>query len=136
MAELGKLVEAHIRYEERELFPPVERLLPELQLLRAAETAGRNGPVWGVESEELNATVIVWAGGHRAPEHVNEERDVLVVVLEGSAEVVIGARTASLRSGEAVIIPEGTSRHTAGRDGVRYLSVHRRRGPLQISRVG
>lgn len=137
MAELASLLEAHIRYEERELFPLIERLLPELQLLRAADTTGRNGPIWGIESEELNATVLAWAAGQRTPEHINDERDVLVVVLEGSAEIVIGERRSSLRSGDAVIVPKGTSRQvTAGRDGVRYLSVHRRRGPLQISRVG
>ncbi len=137
VTELGSLLEAHIRYEERELFPLIERLLPELRLLRSVEAAGGHGPVWGTESEELNATVLVWAAGHRTPEHVNEERDVLVVVLEGSAEIAVGEPTTSLRRGEALIIPKGTSRQiTAGRDGVRYLSAHRRRPPLQISRLG
>jgi hypothetical protein len=41
-----------------------------------------------------------------------------------------------LASGEMVIVPKGRKRAiTAGRDGVRYVSVHRRRPPLQISRA-
>lgn len=38
-----------------------------------------------------------------------------------------------LAAGSAIFIPRGTRRAiTAGDDGVRYPSVHRRRGPLQI----
>ena len=92
------------------------------------------GPVWGAESEELNATILEWGAGHATPEHVNDDRDVLVVVLAGSADVAIGDRTETLRGGEAVIVPKGERRRiTAGSAGVRYLSGHRRRPPLQVS---
>jgi quercetin dioxygenase-like cupin family protein len=94
----------------------------------------RHGPVWGVESEDLNATILEWPSGHRAPEHVNTERDVLIVVLAGSADVAIGAESRTLRAGEALIVPKGEPRRvTAGGDGVRYLSAHLRRPPLQIA---
>ena len=43
------------------------------------------GPLWGMASEELNATLLAWPAGHEVPEHVNAERDVLVVVLVGDA---------------------------------------------------
>jgi hypothetical protein len=39
----------------------------------------------GTESEELNATLLYWRAGEGPAEHVNDERDVLVVVLAGSA---------------------------------------------------
>jgi quercetin dioxygenase-like cupin family protein len=92
------------------------------------------GPTWGAESEELNATILEWRPDQGTPEHVNDERDVLVVVLAGSAELAIGDRRETLRGGEALIIPKGERRRiTAGSDGVRYLSAHRRRPPLQIS---
>ena len=134
MAELGNLLEAHIRYEERELFPLIERSVLDLELLPAAAPERGHGPVWGAESEELNATILEWRAGEGTPEHVNEERDVLVVVLEGAAEVAIADHAHTLRSGEALIIPKGESRQiSAAGDGVRYLSAHRRRGPLQIS---
>ena len=91
------------------------------------------GPVWGIAAEDLNATLLAWPGGHVVAEHVNAELDVLVVVLEGSAAVTVGGREHTLRAGHALLVPKGEQRSIrAGSDGVRYLSVHRRRGPLQI----
>jgi quercetin dioxygenase-like cupin family protein len=134
MVELGDTLEAHIRFEERELFPLIERAVSDLHLLRAPGAVAGRGPVWGVESEELNATVLEWDPGHRVAEHVNDERDVLVVVLAGSAEIAVAGRRQRLRSGQALIIPKGEPRQiTAGGEGVRYLSAHRRRPPLQIA---
>ena len=134
MVELGELLEAHIRYEERQLFPLVERLVPDLRLPRAPGSVTAHGPVWGAESEDLDATVLEWRAGHRTPEHANDERDILIVVLAGSAEVAVGARTRTLREGEPLIVPKGEPHQIrAGSEGVRYLSAHRRRPPLQVS---
>ena len=59
---------------------------------------------------------------------------MLVVVLEGSATVSIDGEPCELRSGQAVCVEKGHTRQiVAGSDGVRYLSVHRRRGRLQIA---
>ena len=92
-----------------------------------------SGPVWGIAAEDLNATLLAWPGGHVVDEHVNEELDVLLVVLEGSAAVAVDGREHALRAAHALLVPKGTTRSIrAGRSGVRYLSVHRRRGPLQI----
>jgi quercetin dioxygenase-like cupin family protein len=91
------------------------------------------GPVWGLASEDLNATLLEWPAGHEVAEHVNEERDVLIVVLEGSAVVTLDGDERPVAAGEALLIPKGAVRRIrAGDDGVRYVSVHRRRGPLQI----
>jgi mannose-6-phosphate isomerase-like protein (cupin superfamily) len=134
MVELSDDLETHIRYEERQLFPVIERLFPELAALPDARSLGGHGPVWGLESEDLNATLLEWAAGQGTPSHVNKERDVLVVVLAGSAELTIGARTETLGDGEALIIPKGERRRiTAGCGGARYVSAHRRRPPLQIA---
>ena len=48
-----------------------------------------SGPRWGMQSEELNATLLAWPAGHEIAEHVNTERDVLMVVLEGSVRVSV-----------------------------------------------
>jgi quercetin dioxygenase-like cupin family protein len=65
---------------------------------------------------------------------VNEERDVLLVVLAGSATLTIDGEARLVAAGEAIIIEKGrTRRIAAGPDGARYLSVHTRRGPLQIA---
>ncbi|MCW2999766.1 MAG: Cupin 2, conserved barrel [Solirubrobacterales bacterium] len=91
------------------------------------------GPLWGLASADLNATLLVWEAGHEIARHVNAERDVLLVVLEGTAEVVIGDEEHHLAGGSALLVERGASRvFRAGAGGVRVLSVHRARGPLQI----
>jgi quercetin dioxygenase-like cupin family protein len=133
MRALAELLETHIRFEERELFPLLERLVPDLAPAEATERR-RRGPIWGAESEDLNATLLEWGAGDGTETHVNEERDVLVVVLEGSAEVTVDDRESMLLPGELLLIEKGRARRlTAGPEGVRYLSVHRRRPPLQIA---
>jgi hemerythrin-like domain-containing protein len=138
MRLLASLLENHVRLEERRLFPLIETLLPEetLTALADAGTVRDSGPVWETESEELNATLLDWRAGEGPAEHVNNERDVLVVVLAGSAIVRMEDDERELAVGEATIITKGRLRKiSAGREGVRYLSVHRRRPPLQIARA-
>ena len=57
------------------------------------------GPVWGAASEDLNATILVWPAGEGPREHVNESRDVLYVVVEGSVELTVDGRGARAASG-------------------------------------
>ena len=136
MRELATLLEGHVRFEERQLFPLIETMLSEetlTALVNGADNEG-SGPLWGTASEELNATLLQWRAGEGPPEHVNEERDVLVVVLAGSATVSADGDEHELTVGDATIIAKGRRRKiAAGREGVRYLSVHRRRAPLQIA---
>jgi hypothetical protein len=88
MHELGQLLEAHVRFEERTLFPLVERLVGDSLDDAVGGTAG-GGPLWGEASDDLNATLLEWSGGSGPPEHVNDERDVLIFVVDGSATVSI-----------------------------------------------
>lgn len=98
------------------------------------DSAGQAGPVWGIASEELNATLLEWRAGDGPAEHVNAERDVLLAVLAGSVVLQTDDDERELVAGEATIIAKGLRRKiSAGRHGVRYLSVHRRRPPLQIA---
>ena len=132
MRELGELLEAHVRLEERQLFPLIERVAA-AALDEATATPRAGGPVWGHASDDLNATLLEWSAGAGPAEHVNDERDVLVFVVDGSAKLDVDGAERELVSGEAVIVPKGARRTiTAGRGGVRYLSVHLRRPPLQI----
>ncbi len=84
-------------------------------------------------SEDLNATLLSWPPGSDVAEHVNSERDVLIVVLAGSGRAIVDGAGHPLLPDQALLIPKGARRAIhAGADGLRYLSVHRRRGPLQI----
>jgi quercetin dioxygenase-like cupin family protein len=148
MRELGDLLVAHVRLEERQLFPMIEETISD-EALSDAEIAPRDlpaeppvvdlrgpsgtGPLWGTESEDLNATLLAWPADGGPEEHVNSERDVLIVVLQGHATVTVDGEKHVVRTGHALVLEKGRARSIrAGRDGVRYLSIHRRRGPLQI----
>ena len=139
MQRLAGLLDAHIRFEERTLFPLIEEVASEAALGRMEETSAprkRGGPVWGTETADLNATLLDGPPGEGPPEHVNDERDVLVVVLSGSAVVSIDGDERVLQAGEMLVIEKGRSRRIAGGPkGVRYVAAHRRRSPLQVARV-
>jgi len=92
-----------------------------------------DGPVWGIASDDLNATLLSWPPGTALPEHVNDELDVLVVVVSGNGTCTVDGRPEALGASSVRLIPKGARRAiAAGPDGLRYLSIHRRRGPLQI----
>jgi mannose-6-phosphate isomerase-like protein (cupin superfamily) len=131
MREIGELLEAHVRREERELFPLIERRAADR--LEHADRSVVGGPVWGQASDDLNATLLAWGADDGPAEHVNDEPDVLVFVADGTATITIDDEAHDLGPGDAVIVAKGQRRKiTAGRAGVRYLSVHLRRASLQI----
>jgi mannose-6-phosphate isomerase-like protein (cupin superfamily) len=100
-------------------------------------TLGGHGPVWGVATEDLNATLLRWGPDEGVAEHVNAERDVLVVVIEGGGVMSIDGRDFELLPDRAVIVRKGARRSVrAGSDGLRYLSVHLRREGLAIEPLG
>ena len=89
----------------------------------------------GVASGELNATIMEWPAGHATPEHVNDERDVLVVLLRGAAVVCVDGVEIERAAGQAVVVERGAARQlVAGPDGATVLTAHRRREGLQIAR--
>jgi mannose-6-phosphate isomerase-like protein (cupin superfamily) len=99
-------------------------------------TPSAGGPVWGAAIADLNATVLEWRAGEGPAEHVNEHRDVLYVVLTGSATLTVDGEPRELGEGEATIVDKGSRRAlTAGPEGVRYLTAHVRRGGLEIKRL-
>ncbi|HET7128870.1 MAG TPA: hemerythrin domain-containing protein [Gaiellaceae bacterium] len=135
MVELADLLEQHVRREERELFPLLERIA--VDALDDWKADHANGPVWGLASEDLNATLLAWRPGGGTEAHVNDERDVLIFVVDGEATVSIEGERHELGAGRALIVDKGLRRSvTAGPGGVRYLSVHLRRPPLQIKPLG
>jgi mannose-6-phosphate isomerase-like protein (cupin superfamily) len=94
------------------------------------------GPLWGTASADLNATLLSWTPGGGVAEHVNEERDVLLVVIAGSGTLSCDGEEYALRPGIAVLVPKGRLRGiAAGSAGIRYLSVHLRRPGLEIRRA-
>jgi hemerythrin-like domain-containing protein len=144
--ELADLLEAHIRLEERDLFELLERRASDEQLAQlslppreppppVADLAGGSGrgPLWGAASAELNATLLAWDSGDGPAEQANAERDVLVVVVGGGGTLELDGVAQVVRAPSAVLVERGTRwRIVAAADGIRYLTVHRRRGLLQL----
>lgn len=103
-----------------------------------AQVGGESvGAIWSLPHDgDLDANLVELHGGREIGEHVNTEVDVFVVVWHGTGEIAIDGRTLPLRPGVATLVPKGTNRTIrAGRAGMRYLTVHRRRGPLTIGRT-
>jgi quercetin dioxygenase-like cupin family protein len=79
--------------------------------------------------------MLVWPAGEGPPEHVNAERDVLDVVVEGGGELTVDGEPQELRAGDALIVEKGRSRAlVTGAEGIRYITAHVRRDGLQIIR--
>lgn len=95
-----------------------------------------DGVHWTLEPDsDLNANLVRLDPAHQMAEHVNDEVDVLVVALAGSGQVVLGGRRVSVRAGSVAHVPKGLARSIdAGPEGLIYLTIHRRRGPLTIGR--
>jgi mannose-6-phosphate isomerase-like protein (cupin superfamily) len=92
------------------------------------------GPLWGMASSDLNATLLAWPPGHELVADTNSELDVLLIVLQGGGVATVDEEEHVLVPGSALVIKKGSSRAIrVGAEGVRYVSVHRRRGPLQIT---
>jgi quercetin dioxygenase-like cupin family protein len=149
LEELADLLEAHVRLEERALFELLQELVPEERLVALGDELARpedpdvvdllagsgRGPLWGTATEDLNATLLAWPEGGGTPEHVNDERDVVVVAVAGSGRAWVDGAEHRLAPGTALVIEKGRRRRiAAGRGGLRYVSVHRRRGGLSIGR--
>lgn len=152
LERLGELLERHIRLEERSLFPLIETVatdaeldalsLPARTLDPVTEgspvinlTAGNgSGPLWGTASEDLNATLLAWHAHEATPEQINDERDVLLIGIDGTAEIFLDGAPHPFGAARAVLVEKGSPFYIRpGAMGVRYLSVHLRRPGLQIA---
>ena len=100
----------------------------------AGSATGRAGVVWTLQGGgDLNANLVRFEAGRGVGEHVNDEVDVLIVGVSGSGTVSVDGEAYPVSNGTVIFVARGAARSTrAASEGFAYLSVHRRRGPLQI----
>ncbi|QGH69593.1 DUF2249 domain-containing protein [Pseudactinotalea sp. HY158] len=115
---------------------PLPRLLADTADL-AGPTAEADlfGAVWrlDVAERDLDANVIAIAPEGRIATHAGPDLDVLLHVIAGSGRVVTERDVVPLGPGGLVWLPRRSQRSIeAGPDGLRYLSVHRRKPGLSI----
>ena len=68
------------------------------------------GPLWGMASAELNATLLAWPPGHELVEDAASVLDVLVIVLEGGGTAKVDDREHELLPGSALLVERGRTR--------------------------
>jgi len=95
---------------------------------------GGDGVHWTLEGPgELNVNLVHLDAGHAMGEHVNEAVDVVLVVLAGTGRLTIDGRSTALAPHVVAHVPRTSLRSVrAGEEGLDYLSIHRRRGPLDV----
>jgi len=100
----------------------------------AASAETQEGAIWTLESsKDLNANLVRFGAGRGVEEHLNDEVDVIFVGVSGSGTVEVDSEEHFLSTGKLVFVPKGARRSTRGAsEGFAYLTVHKRRGPLQI----
>jgi quercetin dioxygenase-like cupin family protein len=94
----------------------------------------KDGPIWSVNSEQLNVNLVRLPTGDGIAPHRNSEVDVVLVIFEGSGELIVDGVPYPLFPGRSVVVPRGATRAmrcTAGP--LVYLTCHRRRPGLMPS---
>ena len=105
-----------------------------VQVDAATIASTATGAVWGHAGEQLNVTVLSWPAGHVVDEHVNDEREVVLVGISGSGALAVEDVEHDLRAGIVLVVPRGARRTIrAGAVGIAYVSSHRARGLLQLT---
>lgn len=98
-----------------------------------AAATGSGGVVWSMSPQGFHVNLVVLEAHDAIGVHRNDSVDVLVVALDGDGTATVGDEQFPLGSMAALIIERGATRSiSAGSSGLRYLSVHARRGPLTI----
>lgn len=102
-----------------------------VDVAEALRHAQYDGPIWSLNSEQLNVNLVRLTTDASMPEHVNDELDVLLVVFEGTGELQLDDRQLVLGPGIALVIPRGARRAIRCLHGpLAYLLAHRQRGGL------
>jgi quercetin dioxygenase-like cupin family protein len=100
----------------------------------AATASDRTGVIWTLDaSSDLNANLVRFGTGQGVGEHVNDEIEVMVLGVSGSGIVTVDQKEHALSAGMLMFIPKGARRAIVSTsEDFAYLTVHRRRRPLQI----
>jgi quercetin dioxygenase-like cupin family protein len=88
----------------------------------------RQGPVFSLESADLDCNFLRFDEGEGVPLHINAQVDVAGVVLEGEGFLQVDGGQHLLTDGDFFYIPKGTARKLRSSGGpFAYLSFHARR---------
>lgn len=101
----------------------------------AAEKSG-HGALWGIETTDLDCTLVAWPKGNGVARHTNAEVDVLMVVISGRVRLEVDNQSFELEPSEIAVIPVGSERRTeALTDRAVYLNVHKRKKKMGLGNL-
>ena len=112
----------------------VPQLLCDLKELAAVDPAPA-GAVWRLAEpgRQLDANLVRLPPDARIDTHVEPDLDVLLCVVAGDGILDTAVERQALTQGSLLWLPHGSSRAlTAGKGGMSYLTVHRRRPGMRI----
>ena len=90
------------------------------------------GPLWSRRTADLDLNVVAIAPDRPVAEHVNTERDVLLVALEGAGQILIDDVRHDFAAGQFLVVPKGARRSMSARtDRFAWLTCHLQRPPLR-----
>lgn len=113
---------------------PLPRTLADTAAL--AGLADTVGVIWKLQMRErdLDSNIIALGPGATIDAHAGPDVDVLIHVLAGTGQLSTELDTVPLRAGSLTWLPRRSRRQfTAGPDGLRYLTVHKRRQALTLT---
>ncbi|HWA83695.1 MAG TPA: cupin domain-containing protein [Fimbriimonadaceae bacterium] len=97
----------------------------------AYESGDGPGAAVGIETEDINLTIVAWPEHFSVPPHVNTEVDVVTIVLSGIGKATVDGKEIDLRLGSVLVVPKGSERSIKSLSvDFRYVSVHKRRRRL------
>ncbi len=111
------------------------RILTNTAALSSAAQPDASGAVWHLpmRDRDLDSNVIQLPPHGSIEAHAGPDLDVLIHVLEGNGQLETEVSTLELSVGDLVWLPRHSRRQfTAGSEGIRYLTVHRRRQSLTL----
>lgn len=114
------------------------RVLCDATSVTADSDANASGAVWKLQmrQRDLDSNIIRLRPGTSIDAHSGPDLDVLLVVVDGTGQIITELTTLELHSGAVVWLPRRSRRQfTAGPDGLSYLTVHQRRQPLVLARA-
>jgi quercetin dioxygenase-like cupin family protein len=86
------------------------------------------GPIFSLESPDLNCNYLCFDRGEGVPLHINAQVDVAGVVLQGEGFLQVDGQQHLLGEGDFFYIPKGAARKLRSAGGpFSYLSFHARR---------
>jgi quercetin dioxygenase-like cupin family protein len=104
-------------------------------IVSQASAASSGGALWKLQTSprHLDANIIHLPPNDRIDMHTGPDLDVLLLVIDGTGELVTNAERTALISGSLAWLPRRSRRAIiAGAAGLSYFSVHQRRPPLGI----